>query len=133
MDYAAEEVDGLLESAHAHAMQLAAAHRLPSIAFPALSCGVFGFPYADAATVAVRAAVAGLRTTSADAPSLQRVAFVLFEQPAWEAWEAAFDAGLKQGILQEKRQTMQPGGELGLEMPQSLCPAPEPESEVIDS
>ncbi|MDE2155045.1 MAG: O-acetyl-ADP-ribose deacetylase [Xanthomonadaceae bacterium] len=43
----------LLESCYRGALQLLRARRLSSIAFPAISCGVYGYPAALAAEVAV--------------------------------------------------------------------------------
>jgi O-acetyl-ADP-ribose deacetylase (regulator of RNase III) len=54
-----------------------------SIAFPAISTGVYGYPLGEAAPVAVRA----VRT----APSrVDRVLFVLFDEAAFRAFERAF-------------------------------------------
>lgn len=44
---------GLLAACHANSLRLAAAHEVSSIAFPAISCGVFGYPHALAAEVAI--------------------------------------------------------------------------------
>jgi O-acetyl-ADP-ribose deacetylase len=44
---------GLLADCYRNSIALAAAHRLGSIAFPAISCGVYGYPPERAATVAV--------------------------------------------------------------------------------
>ncbi|WP_329741224.1 O-acetyl-ADP-ribose deacetylase [Dyella sp. A6] len=46
---------GLLAHCYRASIALAAAHRLHSIAFPAISCGVYGFPAERAAAVAVAA------------------------------------------------------------------------------
>ncbi|HEY2735519.1 MAG TPA: O-acetyl-ADP-ribose deacetylase, partial [Polyangiales bacterium] len=43
----------LLASCYRNSLALAAAHELQTIAFPAISCGVYGYPHADAARIAV--------------------------------------------------------------------------------
>ncbi|HVI58726.1 MAG TPA: O-acetyl-ADP-ribose deacetylase [Luteimonas sp.] len=43
----------LLAACYANSLRLAAGHGLRSVAFPAISCGVFGYPHAQAAAVAV--------------------------------------------------------------------------------
>lgn len=45
----------LLAACYRHSLQLAHAHGLRTVAFPAISCGVYGYPAAAAAVVAVRA------------------------------------------------------------------------------
>ena len=45
----------LLESCYRNAIHLLRDHRLRTIAFPAISCGVYGYPAAPAAAVAVAA------------------------------------------------------------------------------
>ena len=45
----------LLAGCYRASLRLAAAHGLASIAFPAISCGVFGYPHAQAAEVAIGA------------------------------------------------------------------------------
>lgn len=44
----------LLEQCYRHTLHLLREHRLRTIAYPAISCGVYGYPAADAAEVAVR-------------------------------------------------------------------------------
>jgi O-acetyl-ADP-ribose deacetylase (regulator of RNase III) len=53
-----------LAACYANALQLASDRGLASIAFPAISCGVFGYPHAPAAAVAI----GQLRDWSADLP-----------------------------------------------------------------
>jgi len=43
----------LLAACYANSLRLAAEHAVSSIAFPAISCGVFGYPHAEASRVAV--------------------------------------------------------------------------------
>jgi O-acetyl-ADP-ribose deacetylase (regulator of RNase III) len=61
----------LLASCYRNALCLAEEHGLSSIAFVAISTGVFGYPMAEAAEVA-------LRTVIAAAPRLHRVHLVRF-------------------------------------------------------
>ncbi len=44
----------LLASCYRESMRLATVHRLASLAFPAISCGVFGYPLDAAARIAVK-------------------------------------------------------------------------------
>jgi O-acetyl-ADP-ribose deacetylase (regulator of RNase III) len=44
----------LLARCHRRSLELAAEHRLQSLAFPAISTGIYGYPIGDAATIAVR-------------------------------------------------------------------------------
>jgi O-acetyl-ADP-ribose deacetylase (regulator of RNase III) len=54
--------------------------RSPSIAFPAISCGIYGYPIDGAATIAVREVSAFLDTH--DLP--ERVVLVAFDQETYE-------------------------------------------------
>jgi O-acetyl-ADP-ribose deacetylase (regulator of RNase III) len=72
----------LLASAHRASLELAVAHRLRDLAFPAISCGVYGYP-ADAAA-AVALAVVRERTWP-----LEEVRFVLFSADLLETWQRA--------------------------------------------
>ena len=63
-----------LASAYANSLRLAEAHGLASIAFPAISTGVFGYPKAAAARIAVET----VRATLPECPHLERVIFCCF-------------------------------------------------------
>lgn len=64
----------LLASCYRTALELASEHRVRSIAFPAISCGVFGYPVDRAATVAVKT-VCGFLTAHPAPESVLLVAF----------------------------------------------------------
>lgn len=63
---------------------LAEEHGVRSIAFPAISCGLFRFPVRLAAQIAVREAAAALR-----ADTVERVIFALFTQEIYDAFDEA--------------------------------------------
>ncbi|MBL8480932.1 MAG: O-acetyl-ADP-ribose deacetylase [Rhodocyclaceae bacterium] len=65
----------LLASCYRNCFALARAHQLASLAFPAISCGVYGYPWDAAAHIAVRECRAAL--AAADHPS--RVLLVAFD------------------------------------------------------
>jgi O-acetyl-ADP-ribose deacetylase (regulator of RNase III) len=77
----AEDRAPLLASAYRNSLRVAAALGVSSIAFPAISAGVYGWPLADAAGIAVR-------TVRDEAPPFP-VRFVLFNRPAAESFRAA--------------------------------------------
>jgi O-acetyl-ADP-ribose deacetylase len=60
-----------LSSCYRNSMSLAEKEAFESIAFPAISCGVYGFPHEQAVTIAVREVMTGLER----ATSLQTVIF----------------------------------------------------------
>jgi O-acetyl-ADP-ribose deacetylase len=78
--------DELLASCYRASLGLAVDHRLASIAFPAISTGVYGFPADRAAGIAVATVTAAL----ADAAGLQHVVFCCFDRNAAGHHEAAF-------------------------------------------
>jgi O-acetyl-ADP-ribose deacetylase (regulator of RNase III) len=59
----------LLASCYRSSLALAAANGVTSIAFPAISCGIYGYPNEDAARIAIREISAFLDRT----PSIERV------------------------------------------------------------
>lgn len=76
--------DDLLASAYRSCIEVADEHDLRTVAFPAISCGIFGYPVDDAARIAVdavREAMAG--------SSVEQATFVLFTQDLRKTFEAA--------------------------------------------
>lgn len=75
--------DRLLADAYRNALKVADAHKVRSVAFPAISTGVFGYPMEEAAQVA-------LKTVLEEASRLQHVRhvrFVLFDERARDIHE----------------------------------------------
>jgi O-acetyl-ADP-ribose deacetylase len=84
--------DELLASCYRASLTLAAEHRLASIAFPAISTGIYRFPADRAAGIAVTTVTAALPA----APALQHVVFCCFDRTAAAHHEPAFRVqGLK--------------------------------------
>jgi len=84
--------DDLLKSCYRTALTLAAEHRLASIAFPAISTGVYAFPADRAARIAVGTVVGEI---SAAPRSLQHVVFCCFAPDSAQHHVAALtDLGL---------------------------------------
>ncbi len=77
----AEQSAGLLGSAYQGSLSLANKHGLRQVAFPAISCGVFGYPHAEAAEVALRAC-------RDHAGAVQEITFVLHDEGPWRAFNA---------------------------------------------
>jgi O-acetyl-ADP-ribose deacetylase (regulator of RNase III) len=73
---------GLLASAYRSALALAREQGLKSIAFPAISTGIYGYPLEAATEVAV----ATVRDELARPGSLERVIFACFNQAALDAY-----------------------------------------------
>ena len=64
----------LLAACYRNSLRLATDHQLRSIAFPAISCGAYGYPIREASRVALAAVTGFLDKNSA----IERVIFVLF-------------------------------------------------------
>jgi O-acetyl-ADP-ribose deacetylase len=75
----------LLASCYLESLQLAEANGVRSIAFPAISCGIYGYPVSEAACIAVRT-VAGFLP---EHQSIARVTFVCFGQDVLQAYQSA--------------------------------------------
>lgn len=74
----------LLASAYRSSLELAVTQELRSIAFPAISCGAYGYPAEEAASISLK--VARERDWS-----LAEIRFVLFSGDLLAAWRRALD------------------------------------------
>jgi O-acetyl-ADP-ribose deacetylase (regulator of RNase III) len=80
---ASEDRSELLASCYRQSLRVAAELGARTVAFPAVSTGVYGWPMADGARIAVRT----VRQTASAA--IEEVRFVLFDERAYRAFEAA--------------------------------------------
>jgi O-acetyl-ADP-ribose deacetylase (regulator of RNase III) len=74
----------LLASAYRASMEIARQEALHSVAFPAISTGIYGFPLELATTIAV----ATVREAGVSAPSMAQVIFACFSRAAVQAYAA---------------------------------------------
>ena len=74
----------LLSAAVRNSLRLADEHQLASIAFPAISTGVYGYPMAEAAHVILSAIITYLRHET----SIERVVVCLYDQRAFGVFQS---------------------------------------------
>jgi len=77
----------LLASCYRRAMEIAAANGFESIAFPAISTGIYRFPAKQAAEIAVKTSTECL----ASAPSIKRLIFCCFSDESAKLHDEALD------------------------------------------
>jgi O-acetyl-ADP-ribose deacetylase (regulator of RNase III) len=78
--------DALLASCYRESLKLAAQHGLHTIAFPAISTGIYGFPLAGA----TRIAVAEVRRFLKQDTSVEEVIFVCFGSKVYDTYRQVF-------------------------------------------
>ncbi|MEU6036322.1 O-acetyl-ADP-ribose deacetylase [Actinomadura sp. NPDC047616] len=83
---ASEDRSELLASCYRESLRVADQLGVRSVAFPAVSAGIYGWPMEDAARIAVR-------TVRATATTVEDVRFVLFTPDAYEAFGKAVGDG----------------------------------------
>ncbi len=75
----------LLASCYRHSLALATSHSLKTIAFPAISCGIYSYPIEHAVQIAVREAVDYLATQAVP----EKVIFACFNRDIFLAYQNA--------------------------------------------
>jgi len=79
--------DELLASCYRRSLELAREHKVRSIAFPAISTGIYGFPPRRAAEIALRTV-----REYVDSSGLERVQFVCFNDETLDIYESLLAA-----------------------------------------
>lgn len=80
--------DALLADCYKNSLKLAAENNLKTIAFPAISTGVYGFPLERATRIAIREVKDFLRQNS----SIEKVIFVSFNDDTYRAYQEVLAA-----------------------------------------
>jgi len=73
----------LLAACYRNSLQLAAGKGITSIAFPAISCGVYGYPIEEACKIALGATIEFLSAK----PAMDKVVFMLFSEKDFRVYE----------------------------------------------
>ena len=76
-----------LRSCYVECLKLAVLHNIKTIAFPAISCGVYGFPVDQAARIAIGTTIAFLET---DGTTIDGVSFVCFSDQDYDSYVEVF-------------------------------------------
>lgn len=72
----------LLASCYRSSLELARKHGIKTIAFPAISCGAYGYPLKDAVKIAVEEC-----SEAASDPAIEQIIFACFDQRMLDAYE----------------------------------------------
>ncbi len=73
----------LLRDCYSNSLKLAVKNNITSIAFPAISCGAYGYPVKEACRIAMDTTCHFLETN----PTLKKVAFILFSADTYQVYE----------------------------------------------
>ena len=76
-----------LANCYRNSLQVAVENRIKTIAFPAISCGAYGYPIQQAALIAVKTT----REFLANDKNLEKVIFVLWSDDIYEAYRQALE------------------------------------------
>jgi O-acetyl-ADP-ribose deacetylase len=85
-----EDRTDLLRSCYTESLRVAAELGAGTVAFPAISTGIYGWPMADGAAQAISA----VRAVAAAGSSVTEVRFVLFDTAAYDVFTSAYAAAV---------------------------------------
>jgi O-acetyl-ADP-ribose deacetylase (regulator of RNase III) len=80
----------LLASCYRSSLALAAENGIATIAFPAISCGIYGYPPEEAVAIAVNECAEGVSRY----PNLQRIIFACFDRPMLDLYLAELECAM---------------------------------------
>lgn len=80
----------LLANSYRNSLRLAVAHGCQTVAFPSISTGVYAYPVAQAAQVAI----ATIKTALAQWPQLREVRLVCFDEQTYHAYQRVAQVAL---------------------------------------
>jgi O-acetyl-ADP-ribose deacetylase len=83
--------DELLASCHRRSLEVAAELGCRTVAFPAISTGIYGYPVVPAAEIALETTLAELERH----PGIERVTFVLFSDEHLEAYRVKLSSSVR--------------------------------------
>lgn len=75
----------LLASCYENSLKLALENGIKTIAFPAISCGIYGYPLSQAVNIAVKETANFLELHA----EIETVYFVCFDEPVFDAYQQA--------------------------------------------
>jgi O-acetyl-ADP-ribose deacetylase (regulator of RNase III) len=76
-----------LANCHWNSLRLAVENGIETIAFPAISCGAYGYPIVEAAEIAVKTT----RDFLATEERIDKIIFVLWGEDVYDAWRQALE------------------------------------------
>jgi len=87
----------LLASCYRECMKLAKEYGVKTIAFPAISCGVYHFPAEQAAEIAIRT----LKECLQDNPQIEKIYLVCFDDKVYQAYQDALSKFQQENIAKQ--------------------------------
>ncbi len=77
----------LLSGAYQKSLELCTQNKIPSIAFPSISTGIYGYPVEEASRIALKTVMGYLK----DHPEIKLVRFVLFDSRTFDVYKKSLE------------------------------------------